>query len=232
MLIGLRTSVLLSAGMQFFGAALRSIPTGNSATSTVLIHIGQIIIGLGGGLSASTLLSSTWFPPNQRTISTAISTMASYTGTALSFIISPAFVGDVQTSGAPKIDDNYLLNSTLRHKYQNQINTLLYSEAGIMLAVFLAVLFYFPARPPKPPSRSAATGRVNFKSGLKKLLKNYHFLFLSLIYGASTGVYGGWTSVLDQNLSEFGLGVGQRFAGWLGFVAVICGSFSGVLVSS
>ena len=87
------------------------------------------------------------------------------------------------------------------------------------------------ARPPKPPSNSAATGRLDFTSGLKHLVKNYNFLLLVLLYGASIGVYGAWCSVLDQNLSEFGLGVSQKFAGWLGFVAIISGSFSGIIFS-
>ena len=231
--LGLRVTVLLAAALQLFGAALRCIPCNDTGSMTILIHCGQIIVGFAGpvGMAAPALLSSTWFPPHQRTTATAISTMAGYTGTALSFLIGPAFVDDVESTSIPKIKDNYVLNSTQERKYRDQINVLLYVEAGAMLIIFLAVLIYYPAKPAKPPSRSAATGRVDFKSGLKKLFKNYNFLLLVLLYGASTGVYGGWCSVLDQNLSEFGLGVNQKFAGWLGFVAVISGSFSGILFS-
>ena len=200
---------------------------------TILIHCGQIIVNLAGpvAMAAPPVLSSTWFPPHQRTTATAISTMAGYAGTAFSFLIGPAVVDDVQSTSIPKIGDNYVLNSTQERRYRDQINVLLYVEAGVMLLIFFCVLIYYPARPPKPPSYSAATGRVDFTNGLKQLFKNYNFLLLVLLYGASTGFYGGWSSVLDQNLSEFGLGVSQKFAGWLGFVAIISGSFSGILFS-
>ena len=226
--------MLIATGMQVIGSVLRLIPTGDATTSTVLIHCGQIIAGFAApvGLAAPPLISSTWFPPYQRTTATAILAVACPTGTAVSFLIGPAFVDDVKDSNIPKIDDNYPLNSTQRDKYQKQINSLLYFEAGLQLFVFLVVAAYYPPKPPKPPSPSAATGRIDFKAGAKQLFKNYNFLLLAIIYGASNGVCGAWHSVLYQNLSEYGVSVDADFAGWLGFIAVISGTFSGVLFSS
>jgi FLVCR family MFS transporter len=226
--------MLISAGLQAVGSVLRSLPIGDAKTSTALIHCGQIIVGFAGpvGMAAPPLLSSTWFPPYQRTTATAILAVAGYIGTATSFLIGPAFVDDVKDANIPKIDDNYPLNTTDRDKYQKQINSLLYFEAGFQLLVFIIIFAYYPPKPPNPPSISAATGRVDFKAGAKKLCKNYNFLLLATIYGASTGVYGGWCAVLYQNLSEYGISVDAKFAAWLGFVAVISGAFSGVLFSS
>ena len=229
--VGLRMTMVLSSGLQFFGSALRCIPTDSNKIATVLMHCGQFIIGIAGGLSPAALISSTWFPPNQRTTSTALSTVASYVGSALGFIISPAFVDDVKDSNIPKIDDRYHLNSSQVNMYKKQINNLLYSEAGLQFLIFIAIVIYYPAKPKKPPSVSAGTERVDFKNGVKKLFKNYNFLLLATIYGASTGVYGGWCSVLYQNLSEYGISVNAKFAGWLGFVAVTSGAFSGVSFS-
>jgi FLVCR family MFS transporter len=183
-------------------------------------------------MAAPPLLSSTWFPPYQRTTATAILAISGYIGFAGSFLIGPAFVDDVKDSTIPKIDDNYPLNTTEREKYQKQIDSLLYFEAGSQLFVLIVILAYFPSKPRNPPSISAGTGRVNFKAGVKKLCKNYNFLLLAMIYGAATGVYNGWCSVLYQNLSDYGISVDAKFAAWLGFVAVISGSFSGVLFSS
>ena len=226
--------MLISAGLQLIGSVLRFIPTNDAKTSTALIHCGQIIVGFAGpvGMAAPPLLSSTWFPPYQRTTATAILTVAGYVGTAVSFLIGPAFVDDIKDSNIQKTGDNYPLNSTQRDKYQKQINSLLYFEAGFQLLVFIVIAVYYPAKPPKPPSPSAATGRIDFKAGAKTLCKNYNFLLLAAIYGASTGVYGGWCSVLYQNLSEYGISVDAKFAAWLGFVAVISGAISGVLFSS
>ena len=102
-------------------------------------------------------------------------------------------------------------------------------EAGFNGLLFLTVLIYFPANPPFPPSRSSGAERVDPKSGLSQLFRNKSFLLLALLYGASCGVYSGWTSVLDQNLQDFD--VGQKFAGWLGFVAIVSGAISGVFFS-
>lgn len=226
--------MLLSAGLQVIGSVLRSIPTGSATVSTVLIHCGQIIVGFAGpvGMAAPPLLSSTWFPPHQRTTATAILTVAGYVGTAGSFLIGPAFVDDVKTTDIPKVGDNYRLNITEEDKYQSQINSLLYFEAALQVAVFILIAVYYPSKPPIPPSHSAGTGRIDFKNGVKALLKNYNFLLLAIIYGASTGVYGGWCAVLYQNLSDYGISVDEDYAAWLGFVAVISGAFSGVLFSS
>ena len=119
----------------------------------------------------------------------------------------------------------------MANKYHDQINLLLYVEAAVQGALFLMICIYYPAKPPQAPSYSAATGRIDFKNGLRSLFKNYNFLLVAILYGASTGVYGGWCAVLDQNLSEFNLNVDQKLAAWLGFVGVISGSVSGSLFS-
>jgi hypothetical protein len=72
-------------------------------------------------------------------------------------------------------------------------------------------------------------GKNEPKSGILQLLKNRSFLLLALLYGTTSGVFGGWSSVLDQNLQGFG--IGQTFAGWLGFIAIVSGAFSGVFFS-
>lgn len=229
---GLRISVLLAAGFQFFGATLRCVPTaGNWTIRTVLICVGQSLSGLIAPvpLSGGVLLSATWFPSNQRTTSTAIAVAGSFIGNALSFIVGPLMVDDVASSDIPKQGDNFVLNSTQRDAYTGQINRLLYTEAGLTAVLFLGIIVYYPARPPIPPSRSSGAGREDTLSGWKKLLKDPNFLLLALLYGVGTGVYNGWCAVLDQNLSEFGLG--QTFAGWLGFIAIVSGAFSGIVFS-
>ncbi len=50
------------------------------------------------------------------------------------------------------------------------IMCLLYSEAGMVAACFLAILIYFPSKPKKPPSLSSSQERENFLQGLKDIL--------------------------------------------------------------
>lgn len=182
-------------------------------------------------MAAAPLLSSTWFPMHQRTTATAISTVAGYVGFSLSFLVGPAFVDDVNDSNAVKISDNYRLNITEEKKFEKQINTFLYFEAVLQTVLFVAILAYFPSKPPNPPSLSASTDRLDFKGGVGELSKNRNFLLLGTIYGASIGVFTCWCAILYQNLSDFDKQVNEHFAGLLGFLAVTSGSFSGVLFS-
>ena len=159
---GLRVAVVLAAGCQFFGSVFRCIPTGGTWTiSTVLICVGQALgcitapIPLSGGV----LLSATWFPSNERTTSTALVMSASFTGGALSYILGALFVDDIGTV------DYSQVNSTQREYYFKQIRNLFLVEAGFNGLLFLTVLIYFPAKPPRLPSRSSGTGRVDTKSG-------------------------------------------------------------------
>ena len=215
--------MILAAGCQFLGSGFRCIPTGENWTiSTILISFGQALgcITAPIPLSGAVLLSATWFPSNERTTSTALLMAGSFAGVALSFIIGPLFVDDI---GSKEV------NSTQREYYFNQIQNLLLFETAFMGLILLAVIIYYPARPPHLPSRSSGGERLSTKHGIWQLLHNRSFLLLALLYGASCGVYSGWASVLDQNLEGFG--VDQKFAGWLGFTAIVSGAISGVFFS-
>lgn len=121
------------------------------------------------------------------------------------------------------------LNTTQIEGYKRQIMNFMYLEFGVTTLVFLCVLIYFPKKPRLPPSITAAIGRLDFSVGFKNLMRKKRFWLLVFIYGISTGIYGGWCSVLDLNLSAFN--IDQKTAGWLGFGAVVAGSVSGISLS-
>lgn len=232
---GLRVSVLLAAFFELIGTALRCFSLSNKSQS-LLIHIGQFVTGLGGpvAMAAPPLVSAAWFPPSQRTTATAISSLACYSGTALSFVIGPLLVDDVGVlvNKSQELDYNKLrksLNSSQIAEYKHQIMNFMYLEFGVTALVFLCVLVYFPSKPATPPSITAAIGRLDFSIGFKALLRKKRFWLLVFIYGLSTGIYGAWCSVLDLNLSVFD--INQKTAGWLGFGAVVAGSVSGISLS-
>lgn len=58
---------------------------------------GQLLNGLAGPVTqaAPPLLSSAWFPLNERTTATAITSLCGSLGVALSFVIGPKMVGEV-----------------------------------------------------------------------------------------------------------------------------------------
>lgn len=190
-------------------------------------------------MAAAPMVSAAWFPPEQRTTATAISSLACYSGTALSFVFGPLLVPDVgvRQAGLNLTSDseiNYValrkhFNQTEIDYFKEKIMNLMYIELGVTAVAMLFVIIHFPEKPKLPPSVTAAIGRLEFKIGAKSLLKNGQFWLLVFIYGIGTGVYGGWCSILDLNLSQFH--IDQKTAGWLGFGAVVAGSVSGISLS-
>ena len=45
------------------------------------------------------------------------------------------------------------------------------AEFGVVTVLFLAVVIYFPDKPPRPPSYSAKIKREDFSAGVKQILK-------------------------------------------------------------
>lgn len=74
-----------------------------------LIHGGQLLNGLAGPTvtSASPLLSTTWFSPDERATATAIASLISYLGGACAFLVGPLVVpGPNSTSTVPPVFGN------------------------------------------------------------------------------------------------------------------------------
>ena len=51
-------------------------------------------------MGAPPLVSSTWFPPNQRATATAFSTLMSYVGISVSFLIGPFILNPAEFAGS------------------------------------------------------------------------------------------------------------------------------------
>lgn len=90
---GLRWSVLLTAGLTLVGAGIRCASM-EPVTATWLNHIGLFLNGMAGpvAMAVGPLVSAVWFPPGQRTTSTAATSLSTYYGLAFSFVIGPVFV--------------------------------------------------------------------------------------------------------------------------------------------
>lgn len=112
---------------------------------------------------------------------------------------------------------------------KGKIMQLMYIELGAAALTLLLVVVYFPSKPKLPPSLTATVNRLDFKDGFRRLMNNKQFWLLLFINGATIGVYVGWVSILDLNLSQFG--IGEKSAGWLGFGASMAGIVSGISLS-
>uniref|UniRef100_A0A671QKS9 Solute carrier family 49 member 4 n=1 Tax=Sinocyclocheilus anshuiensis TaxID=1608454 RepID=A0A671QKS9_9TELE len=128
-----------------------------------------------------------------------------------------------------------VLGAALRSIYWNQnhigdrIQFVLYAEVGMIAALFVAVLLYFPSRPPIPPSVAAASQRLSYRNSICRLLSNMRFLMIALAYSVPTGVVAGWAGVLDMILTP--AKVSQVDAGWIGFWSIVGGCVFGVAMA-
>lgn len=104
----LRPSAIVAIGLVLAGTLVRLIDTSNTpihpgsniSVTLIMQHLGQALNGLAGpfAMSAGTVLSATWFPPGERTISTAVFCTANQVGVSLSYIVGPLLVpedGDI-----------------------------------------------------------------------------------------------------------------------------------------
>uniref|UniRef100_A0A668S9B5 Solute carrier family 49 member 4 n=1 Tax=Oreochromis aureus TaxID=47969 RepID=A0A668S9B5_OREAU len=224
---GLRLSLLVSTLFMVLGAALRSIPLTGQPLRRWLIHGGQLLNGLAGPtmMSAGPYLSTTWFPPDQRATATAVASLFAYLGSAASFIVGPLIVpapNDTQalTTISAAVSDIFI---------RDRIQLVMYAELAAIAVLFGAVLLYFPARPPIPPSVAAASQRLSYRSSICRLLSNLRFLMIALAYAVPTGVLAGWSGVLDMVLTP--AKVSQVDAGWIGFWSTVGGCVFGVAMA-
>ncbi|KAK8406466.1 hypothetical protein O3P69_007252 [Scylla paramamosain] len=203
---GLRAGVLTSATFMAIGTGIRCF-TRQTPTFTILAHICAILVGGASALALTTpmVIANDWFPQSERTTATAIILGLSQLGSLGSYL-EPTFVR-LPGPGVTKDD------------IQQDVMHLLYAGAIMSAVLLLAFLVYYPSKPPKPPSLSSTTERVEFIPGLASVIRNKKLLLMVAIYGIFVGPPIAWTTVL--NFSVLPLGFHQDKAMWMGVTAVI-----------
>ena len=81
---------------------------------------------------------------------------------------------------------------TDKNEVKSQIQLYMGLDAGVCVALMIAVLVYFPAKPPTPPSASASVERTNFSEGLKAIIKDRNILLCTFGYAVNSGVVNSW----------------------------------------
>eukprot|EP00756_Hemistasia_phaeocysticola_P033840 Hpha_TRINITY_DN16485_c2_g9::TRINITY_DN16485_c2_g9_i1::g.160463::m.160463/K15381/DIRC2, SLC49A3; MFS transporter, FLVCR family, disrupted in renal carcinoma protein 2 len=222
---GLRGATVLTSGLLAVGAVLRCIVTTPGEVAPLLMHAGQILNGVAGpyAMSVGPVLSAQWFPVHERTTATSIAAVANYGGTALTFVLGPALVPEGNGSGSD-VSSPAQLDATA-----SDLRTYMFGEAVLCLALFIATVVHFPSRPASDPSRSAGMKRMPVGEGLRHLAASASFRKTLVAYGAVTGVYGSWGSMLGPSLKHvLSDDDAESKAGWLGFWGAVAGCVSGV----
>ncbi|XP_069953629.1 solute carrier family 49 member 4 homolog isoform X1 [Cherax quadricarinatus] len=214
---GLRVGVLCCAFLVACGTVVRIIPFATTSAKffTVMCHICAIMVGIAGTLvmAAPPLIAAVWFPPRERTTATVISQAFNQLGSAGSYL-EPLLVRSPS-------------NSTTSDEIRSDIKRLMFIYAGVGVAILAAILVYFPTVPPTPPSITSSVERLNFKSSIRKMLRNRDLMLVTLSYGLCVGMPSAWMSVLNYSLHDLGMHQGE--AAWVGVTSVLASGLSGLL---
>ncbi|ORX60621.1 MFS general substrate transporter [Hesseltinella vesiculosa] len=106
-----------------------------------------------------------------------------------------------------------------------------YCQHLLIVAGFSSVAtvptFFIPAKPKRPPTKSAVEGRMPFILGLKKLIKSRQFWYITLSGGASMGM--GYSVAVLIMQAIIPLGYSDQQAGICSAIIVVAG-FAGGLI--
>jgi len=244
---GLRASLLIALFGTTAGCTVRLLPV-QPWNARYTMHVGQFLNGLGGPVSMAVppIFSATWFPPNQRTTATAIGALLNLLGIALSFFVGPAFVAEVPISNitsslfSPEADLAYpvfslskpnisdLTNGTDITPYRSNIYSLMWFEWGLIFALLVAALVYFPNKPLLPPSLSASQPKGELLKGLISIVKVPNFWLVAVPYGICAGCFSTYGTQLN---SIFHDNFTQNAAGMLGLIYSCAGIFASFVMA-
>ena len=198
---------------------------------------------------APPLISSTWFPAHERTTATALMYEANIAGWMLCFVIPPALVPEhaatcTDPDGGTTCNAHNANSATCTAQTDAAGAACVFttSEAvqrkglvalwvGIAVAgalFFAAVTLYFPNAPPTPPAHSAATEKIDYASGLRRLSCDSRFWIIVACFAVPNGFQQAWSSALDIMIAPYGFD--QDVAASLGLWSVGAGAAAGVLL--
>lgn len=218
---GCRVPILACVWLMLFSNLFRVLANDASLASLVLVHAACVLDALAGpvAMAAATKLAEDWFPPRERTTATAIGALANQSGTVVVYALVPLLAPTPSAAGMRALN----------------LFTL-----GLSVANAAVGHAFFPARPPAPPSASAAlvvqqVARAPLTNAA--LLRAWAAFFcvpaytsVVIAYGALCGLSNPQGALLAPNLAL--LGADQGAAGWVGAAANLASITVGVAAAA
>ena len=204
--LSLRSAVWIGAILNLIGTIIRFVsvflPTSVPYLGFGVAMFSQFIISLAQSyfLYAPPKVASVWFSEGERVIANTITSLSNVVGIAVSMLLAPGIV--TSTRELP-----LLLGLTL-------VPALI----GLVMAVF-----NWKKKPPFPPSPTSEDG-MKLWAGLKKLVRNWQYWFLCVIWSIAAGIFNAFLALIPQFLCPFGysewysgaVGAGMIFSGLVG----------------
>lgn len=250
--VSLRSSIVLSSSLIALGTTLRCLflvfPDLTDSQFTILCHVSAILNGIPGIIvtSAPPAVSAAWFPPNERVTATSISQMLNNIGQGLSFLIASLMIKDPKHESNSSMTTNstcevsvdtpshmFEISKATQHSLKTDINHYMLVLCVPALVLFICTVFYFPSKPPKPPSRSSSEERLDFVSGCKQLLCNPASWLLAIVWSIPQAIWNNWCAMMVVSLTKVGYNgdcLSEHWVNHLGMVAVVVGTAVAILV--
>ncbi|XP_018571738.1 uncharacterized MFS-type transporter C09D4.1-like [Anoplophora glabripennis] len=216
---GLRVAALVGGLGTALAAAVKVFSIGTDLFYVVLIgqaigSAAQVFI-----LCLPAKIAAVWFKPSEASTTCSIAVFGTQLGFALGFVFP--------TSIVKNHEELSLIASNLRQ--------LCWSLTLYMIPVATAIIFYFPRRPPLPPSVPQAEERKKqpptfneFLNLFLKLLKKYGFITHMVAYGINIGVFAAVGTFLNQFILQY-FPKCEEDAGRMGLLMVVCGMIGSIL---
>ncbi|XP_044266907.1 feline leukemia virus subgroup C receptor-related protein 2-like isoform X2 [Tribolium madens] len=173
----LRNTALLSSGLTTLGNLIKLLSVSPDRFYVVLIGQALCAIAQVFMTCIPSKLASTWFGPDEVSTACAIAIFGYHIGLAIGFFMPSSLVRN--SDNLDEIGEDFM--------------TLQIINSSITVASFIAVLLFFRARPPLPPSQSQAAiidaEKPSTLTIIKQMVKNRDYLFLIIVIGSSNGLY-------------------------------------------
>lgn len=214
-----RAATVGTAALMGAGAVLRALGNSASTASTAMVYAAACANALAGtvAMGGVSAVASTYFPLRERALATAVIAEANSVGLNIAVLLGPAMVPDSDAGQMAR-----------------------YNAVGLAAAAVLVggTVLAFPRAPARAPSASADAARAahagftlaGFAAAVRALGRSRDFWLLALSYGAVSGIYGCWESVLDLVLGP--LGYDEATVGWLSCASSLAGSLLGMGVGA
>ncbi|GET87702.1 hypothetical protein, unknown function [Leishmania tarentolae] len=210
---GLRYGMSIGAALNAFGSALKLIAVW--APKYSLLVIAQVFVA-GGQilfLSLPPLIAGIWFPPNERTMATAVASLMGFAGMAVGMFYSPhvIFLPD--------------------HNTRNEWGASMGSQFAFSALVLFLMLAFTNDRPKHRPSLTSTEHyRLPLLKFLKAQFQDLNFVLLTVSFGLNTGFFTAIAGILTQLLEPFG--VSETTSSILAFCGIVSGAANCALMGT
>ncbi|KAJ3627392.1 hypothetical protein MTP99_014772 [Tenebrio molitor] len=214
---GLRVAGLIGGLGTTLGTAIKVFSTGRDSFWLVLLGQGIVAASQLLILCLPPRIAAVWFKPNEVSTACSLGVFGTQLGCAIGFVLSPIIVQNHESV----------------EEIGSDLKVLCWILTAVMIPGGLAVIFYFPLQPPKPPSitqvqersRTEKFSTKSFFVSIMDLCTNIPFVIHVIAYGINIGVFSAIGTLLNPIVLQYFSDSpnAEEFIGRAGLVMIVIG---------